>query len=398
MLRLLQGITVVELTSIVMGPMAGQILGDLGADVIKVEPLSGDAARSTYPVASPGMSAMYVNNNRNKRALAVDMKREEGKEIVRRLIARADVFLHNMRVDAIERLGFGYAAVSAINPRLVYCSAVGFGQGGRYRDRPAFDDVIQAASGYVGLTQATGDEPRFAPTLLADKIGALYTVYGILAALTARERGNAGGVHVEMGMFEAAVSFLLNEHLSGATFSDSGDRLGYHRVLSRNRRPHRTRDGWIAVLPYTAEQWTRALNEMGRSDIVGSDWFGDATERSRRSDYLYGELSRGLIERETDAWIAAFDALDVPCARVNTLEDLLDDPHLRDVGFFEPSAGGAHVKRSVPQPVVFHGVDSAPDRSAPGLGADSRTVLEACGYAEDEIEALIAAGVVSDNR
>ncbi|HEX7012244.1 MAG TPA: CoA transferase [Steroidobacteraceae bacterium] len=395
MTPLLEGIRVLELSAVVMGPFAGQILADLGAEVVKIEPLTGDIARDTPPCARPGMGAMYVNNNRNKKTLALDLKREQGRLVAARLIARSDVLLHNMRVEAMERLGLGFEAAVAINPRLIYCSAIGFGQRGRYRDRPAFDDVIQAASGLAGLSGALGEDFRFIPTTVADKVGALYAVYGILAALIARLRGRAGPIKVEAPMFEALVSFILNEHLAGATFAGEKGSVGYERILSANRRPYRTKDGWIAVLPYTAEQWKRFFRETGRHDILQAPWFADAVQRGQRIDFMYGEVARVLVERTTAEWISVLLELDIPCSEVNTLDDLLTDPHLQDVGFFDLNGDyPSDIARALPQPVIFEGIEQRPDRAAPGLGADTRDVLRQCGYDETEIEALFAEEVV----
>src|SRR6185503_11071652 len=307
---LLEGIGVLELGTVVLGPYAGQILADLGADVVKVEPIDGDIARAAHPRGA-GMGALYANNNRNKRTISIDLKSAEGREIVMRLAGERDVLLHNMRADAAERLGLGFDALAERNPRLIYCAAIGFGQQGRYRNRPAFDDVIQAASGLAGLVAHAGGEPRFVPTILADKVAALHTVYGILAALVARANGRTGAIRVDVPMFEAMAAFLLNEHLAGATFARDG-RTGYERVLSSNRRPYRTRDGWIAVLPYTHEQWRRFLSEVGRHDILGEPWFAEPASRQARLDFLYGVIATALTERTTAEWMSAFSRLDIP--------------------------------------------------------------------------------------
>jgi crotonobetainyl-CoA:carnitine CoA-transferase CaiB-like acyl-CoA transferase len=385
MIPLLERVRVLELTTIVMGPFAGQILADLGAHVTKVEPIEGDLARNTSPHPS-GLSALYVNNNRNKRAVAIDLKSDAGKEVLRRLIARSDVLLHNMREDAAQRLGLGFDAAAAINPDIIYCSAMGFGQRGRYRGRPAFDDVIQAAAGLAGMSQHNGDEPRFAPTILADKVGALYAVYGILAALVARARGRVGAIRVEVPMFEVLSSFLLNEHLAAATFDEQG-RTGYSRVLSRNRRPFRTRNGWIAVLPYTDQQWRRFFTEAGRMDLLGQPWFDSAEGRHAHIDELYGAISAVLPERDTANWIEVLSRLDVPCSEVKSLEELLRDPHLDDIGFFNVgSSYPPEIKRMLPQPVVFAGVAAKADVPPRSLGADTRAVLNECGYSSAQID------------
>ncbi|UUY00469.1 CaiB/BaiF CoA-transferase family protein [Sphingomonas sp. J315] len=337
MLPLLERIRVVEVGAVVLGPYAGQILADLGAEVIKVEPLEGDIARHAHP-AGAGGGALFVNNNRNKKMLALDLKSPDGRAALAKLLERADVLFHNMRVDAAERLGLGFETVAAINPRIVHCAAIGFGQRGRYRDRPAFDDVIQAASGIAGLGTATGGDPRFVPTILADKVAALHAVYGILAALVARANGRAGPFKVEVPMFEALAAFLLNEHLAAATF-DAGGAVGYPRILSPNRRPFRTADGWIAVLPYTDRQWRAFLGEVGREDVIAQDWFADPRQRPAHIDQLYALVAETLPARTTDAWIAALGERDVPCSRVARLGDLLTDPHLEEIGFFRCAGG-----------------------------------------------------------
>ena len=393
MLPLLEGIRVIEVGAVVLGPYAGQILADLGAEVIKVEPLEGDIARHAHPTG-PGGGALFDNNNRNKRMLSLDLKSAEGRGALARLIERADVVFHNMRVDAAERLGLSFDAVAAINPRIIHCAAIGFGQRGRYRNRPAFDDIIQAASGIAGLGTATGGDPRFVPTILADKVAALHAVYGILAALVARANGREGPIQVEVPMFEALAAFLLNEHLAAATF-DADGAVGYPRILSPNRRPFSTADGWIAVLPYTDRQWRAFLTEVGREDVIAQDWFADPRQRPAQIDTLYALVAEALPARTTDAWIAALEARDVPCSRIAELGDLLTDPHLAEIGFFDvPDGYPEGVARTLPQPVVFDGIAPSPDTPPRPLGADSRQVLRECGLDDEQIERLVEAGVV----
>jgi crotonobetainyl-CoA:carnitine CoA-transferase CaiB-like acyl-CoA transferase len=394
MLALLEGIRVIEVGAVVLGPYAGQLLADLGADVIKVEPLEGDIARHAHPRGEGG-GALFVNNNRNKRMLAIDLKAAEGRAAFAELLRTADVLFHNMRVDAADRLGLGFEAVAGINPRIVHCAAVGFGQRGPYRDRPAFDDIIQAVSGIAGLGTATGGDPRFVPTILADKIAALHAVYAILAALLARANGREGAIKVEVPMFEALAAFLLNEHLAAATFAAEGA-VGYPRVLSPNRRPFRSADGWIAVLPYTDRQWRAFLSEICREDVAEEDWFRDPQQRPAHIDELYALVAESMATRTTAQWIAALSARDVPCSEVNSLEDLLTDPHLTQVGFFDvPKGYPKGVVRSLPQAVLFDGFEPRPNTAPHGLGEDSRDILRETGMPESEIDALIAMGVVN---
>ena len=396
MLTLLKDVRVLEVSTVVMGPLAGQILADLGAEVIKVESLEGDGARAAYPQQAAGMGALYVNNNRNKKAIALDLKGEEGRSIIERLIARSDVLLHNLRPESAERLGIGFEAAARVNPRIVYCSAIGFGQAGRYRNRPAYDDIVQAISGLAGI--ASGEDPRFIPTILADKVCALHAVYGVLASLVARANGREGPIQVQVPMFEAMVSFVLNEHLAGATFSQDG-KVGYPRILSEHRRPHRTRDGWIAVLPYTGEQWRRFLVEIGRPEICQELWFVDAPSRQARIHDLYSIVSTSLATRTTAEWIEILSRLDVPCSEVNRLEDLLHDPHLADVDFFATDpAYPPEIVRSLPQPVDFQGMDKLPDHAAPQLGAHTREILQSLSFSDEEIDNLSKNGIVREHN
>lgn len=394
MVPLLKGIRVIEVGAVVLGPYAGQMLADLGAEVIKVEPPEGDISRIAHPQGEGG-GALFVNNNRNKRMLAIDLKHPEGRAALGAVIGTADVLFHNMRVDAAERLGLGFDAVAAINPRIIHCAAIGFGQRGPYRDRPAFDDIIQAASGIAGLAGINGGNPRFVPTILADKVAALHAVYGILAALVARANGHTQAIKVEVPMFEALAAFLLNEHLSGATFAQDGS-VGYPRVLSPDRRPFRTADGWIAILPYTDRQWRAFLAEAGREDVAAEPWFEDARIRQSRIGELYALIAASTPARTTADWIAALEARDIPCSKVSGIEDLLSDPHLAEIGFFDVPAGFPDgIVRTLPQPVQFEGVAPEGDTPVRALGADSRAVLAECGLAADRIEALISAGAVS---
>jgi crotonobetainyl-CoA:carnitine CoA-transferase CaiB-like acyl-CoA transferase len=395
MTPLLSGIRVIDITSIVLGPFAGQVLADLGAEVIKIEPPAGELSRSVHPVSQAGDSAMFVNNNRNKKSVAVNLKSAEGKDVLRRLIASADVLLHNMRVDAINRLGFGFEAVKAINPRIIYCSAIGFGQDGPYRDRPAFDDVIQAASGLAMLPTHAGGDPAYVPSVVADKVAALYASYGILAAIAGQARGQVEAVEVEVPMFEALVGFLLNEHLAAATFSEAPEGAGYHRLFSRNRKPYRTSDGWVAALPYTGEQWRRILVEIGREDVTREPWFENAGARSQRVDLLYGYLAAAVLDRPTQEWLDTFERLDIPYSKVNDLDDLLADPHLEAVGFFAPGGQAAiGAQRALRQPVVFRGPKPAQDRPAPAVGGDTASILTELGFSREEVERLHRDGAI----
>ncbi|MDH7637704.1 CaiB/BaiF CoA transferase family protein [Sphingomonas oryzagri] len=395
MYYLLKNVTVLEFGAVVMGPYAGQMLADLGATVIKIEPLTGDISRASHPMVD-GSGTLFLNNNRNKKALALDLKAPRSRDIVRRLVSRSTVLLHNMRVEAAARAGIDFETAAAINPDIVYCAAIGFGQGGRYRNRPAFDDVVQAASGLAGLSLEVSSDPAYVPTILADKLGALHAVQGILAALYAKASGHAGAIHVEVPMFEAAVATLLNEHLSGATAGPVSD-IGYPRLFYPDRRPYRTRDGWIAALPYTGPQWQAFLHEIGRSDLIQTEWFRDPAQRQAHLPELYLVVADAMPSRTTAEWIERLTLLDIPCSTVASLADLPDDPHLADIGFFTPGPlYPPSIKRTIGHPITFGSVDRHDDRPPPALGEHSRAVLRGCGYDDAEIEALLFEGVVSD--
>jgi len=389
MIPLLKGLRILDLTTVILGPYGTQILGDLGAEVIKVESPEGDSMRPVAPVAPDGLSAIFANFNRNKRSIVLDLKSEAGKAALVKLIATADVLAHNMRQDAMDKLGFTFEAVRAANPRIVYAAAVGFGRHGRYAGKPAYDDVIQAASGFAGLFQMRDGAPLYAPSIAADKVSGIHLAYAIMAALLYRERTGEAPGYVEVPMFEAMAAFSLSEHMGSATFQEDGT-VGYVRVLSPGRRPYRTRDGWVGVLPYSQRNWTRILIEIGRPEVAELAWFRNATERSRRVDELYEILAAALPERTSAEWLAVFERLDVPHSPVRSPQDLLRDPHLADVGFFDCNfAGSTPVRRTLRQAVNVENVDVAPDLPPPPLGADTAAVLREAGCSDAEITAVL---------
>ncbi len=387
MFPILKGIRILDLTAVILGPFGAQILGDLGADVIKIEGPEGDNMRPIAPVAAPGLSALFANNNRNKRSVRLDLKKPGGRRALEKLIPTADILIHNMRQDALDKLGFGFDAARALNSKLIYCAAVGYGRDGPYAGRPAYDDVIQAASGFAGLVQMRDGTPQYAPSIIADKVTGLHLVYAVLAALLHRERSGAVPGYVEIPMFEAMVAFNLNEHLSAATWG-SAESAGYQRAVARDRRPYRTKDGWLGVLPYTPAHWTRVLPEFGRADVIDAPWFKDPTQRSLNFTQLYDMIVEALPKRTNAEWIEIFSRLDVPHAVVASPSDLLIDPHLLAVDFFEPNfVGDTPVVRTLRQPVGFDGLARTPDLPPPLLGADTDAVLREAGMTDAEIAA-----------
>jgi crotonobetainyl-CoA:carnitine CoA-transferase CaiB-like acyl-CoA transferase len=361
----LQGVRVVDLTTVIAGPYATQTLGDMGADVIKIEPPGGDIMRAPGPGRSSGMGAAFLNCNRNKRSIGLDLKRPDDVATLLALIDEADVFIHNMRMEAALRSGLGAETLRSRNSRLIHCSIVGFGQDGPYRDRPAYDDVIQAASGWAALEQMAGGEPRYAPTIIADKTTALFAVGAINAALYHRAISGAGQA-VEVPMFEAMVSLLMVEHLAGRSFVPPLGPPGYGRVLSPHRKPYPTADGFVAVMPYTGAHWRSFFRIAGRDDWAQEPALAVDAERAGMIGELYERLAACLLTRPTADWLALLSEVDVPCSAINTIDDLIDDPHLKAVGFFEtvkhPSEGEV---LNIRPPVRFSGTPCATRSLAP---------------------------------
>lgn len=369
----LQGIKVVDLTTVVAGPYATQMLGDMGAEVLKVEPPGGDLMRAPGPARSAGMGAAFLNCNRNKRSVTLDLRLERDLEELRRLVGEADVLIHNMRMEAARRIGLAPETLLARQPRLVYCAIVGFGQDGPYRDRPAYDDIIQAACGWAALSRTGGEAPRYAPTIVADKTTALFAVGAINAALYHRQVSGEGQA-IEVPMFETMVSFLAVEHLGGLSFVPPLGPSGYSRVLSPHRKPYRTADGFIAVMPYSAAHWRAFFRATGREDWAGDADLDDGAARAAKIDALYGRLAECLLQRGTAEWLAILAEADVPCSAVNTLDDLLDDPHLKATGFFEEVEHASEGRLlNVRPPVKFSRTPGATEKLAPNYARPART-------------------------
>jgi crotonobetainyl-CoA:carnitine CoA-transferase CaiB-like acyl-CoA transferase len=386
----LAGIKVLDLTTVVLGPLATQILGDLGADVIKVESPDGDIMRYAGPARHREMGHVFLNLNRNKRSLVLDLKKLEATPVLLALVAQSDVFMHNMRPQAMARLGFAWERLQQVNPRLVYCSAQGYGQDGPLADRPAFDDIIQGGSGLVALEMATGGDARFVPTLIGDKTVGLTMAYAVLAALL--QRANTGrGQAVEVPMLETMTAFVMAEHMGGLTFEPPLGPPGYARMLAPDRRPHRTADGHVCILPYTDRHWKDFFRIAGRPDLAEDPRLADAETRSRHVAELYALVAQCVSDRPSAFWLAELEAADIPCGPVNPLADLPADAQLAAVDFFRlaehPSEGSI---RMVRPPVRFSDADWALRHPAPRLGEHSRQILREAGYREREIEDFLA--------
>ena len=384
----LAGVRVLDLTAVVLGPLATQILGDYGADVIKLEPPEGDLMRANGISRKRGMSSIFLAINRNKRSLAIDLKRPEGLAAVLRLLPTVDVLVHNMRTAAIERLGLGHAACAAVNPRLLYCVATGFGETGPDAGKPAFDDVIQAACGLAALIGHEHGEPDYVPSLIADKTTGLALANAVLAALFERTRSGQGQ-YVEVPMFETMVAFTLAEHLGGRSFEPAEGPAGYPRLLAGGRKPAPTRDGHVAMLPYTAEHWRKFFAHVGRTDLSEKHGVDDRHARNARVKELYADMTSITRTLGTEELLALCRSLDIPATRIYTIDELPEHPHLKAVGLFvaqeHPTVGSIVAVRPATR---FARTPAELALPAPELGADSAAVLREAGLSEAEIATL----------
>lgn len=372
----LHGVRIFDLTTIVMGPSATQILGDLGADVIKVEAPEGDALRRIGPQRHEAMGPLYLQANRNKRSVSLDLKTAEGRNAALLLAADCDVFVSNIRPNAIQRLGLHEEALRSVNPALIHVCAVGYGEGGPGSGLPVYDDLMQAASGIAGLFQALDGSPRYVPANICDRIVGLYLALSIIAALHHRQR-TGEGQSIEVPMFETMVQFVMGDHSGGEAFVPALGPAGYARLMSRHRGPYRTSDGWLAVVIYTDAHWRTFSALVGMPTLLDTDpRFATLQARTVNAEAC-GQLLAGLFcTRSTEDWITMLREIDLPCGKVNTLDSLPDDPHVRAVALFSPvqhpSEGTLRQSRF---PVRFSGSPASVRRHAPRLGEHTEEVL-----------------------
>jgi crotonobetainyl-CoA:carnitine CoA-transferase CaiB-like acyl-CoA transferase len=370
----LNGVRVVDLSTVVFGPLASQVLADYGAEVIKIETPQGDSTRHTGPAVELGMSAMFLGCNRSKKSVALDLKQASAREDLMMLLATADVLMHSMRPQKLAALGLDPTKLLDNFPRLVYAGLHGFGEAGPYSGRPAYDDVVQGMSGLVALMARQTGQARYLPTIAADKTCAHVAAHAILAALFRRERTGKGGF-VEIPMFESMVAFNLVEHLYGQHFDPPLSDPGYPRVLAEWRRPYQTANGHIAMMPYTDLHWRRFFSEVGLPQMAGDPRFLDIASRTRHIGELLATAAE-LVRHETTAhWLAVCERLEIPAAPIARLEDLLTDEHLVATGFFEMVDDPRMGRLRFPGvPVSFDGV-RPPIGMPPRLGQHNKELL-----------------------
>ncbi len=376
----------------IFGPLAGQYLGDMGAEVIKLEPPEGDLTRAIGPRRSPKMGAFFLTSNRSKRSIVVDLKKPEGRDILQRLVGKTDVLLHSMRTSAANRLGLDYATLAANNPALVYCHVTGFSDDGPYGGRPAYDDIIQAASGLAMMQKVLNGEPRYVPTIIADKISGVHAAYAIVLALMHKLR-TGEGQQVDVSMFETMTAFNMLEHQWGHAFEPPIAPMGYEPVITAARRPYKTLDGHLALLPYSDAHWKRFFELAGEPQIMQDPRFSTFAGRQKNVGTVWGEIERQVARKTNATWLALLGAEDIPFSVVNSLEDLPNDPHLNAIDFWKimehPTEGSLRLPMN---PLKMSA--SPPDitRLPPNLGEHSAEILREYDYEESAILQLLAQG------
>jgi crotonobetainyl-CoA:carnitine CoA-transferase CaiB-like acyl-CoA transferase len=385
----LQGFRILDLTNIGMGPYATQTMGDLGADVIKVEvPPKGDLIRDTAPGRSSGMASLFFQLNRSKRSIVLDLKQAAGRDALLRLAKKSDVLIFNVRPKAMARLGLSYEDVAAVNPRIVYCALVGARQDGPYAARAVFDDLIQGACTLASLEARMGGEPRYAPAWIADQGVGLAAVNAVLAALLYRERTGEGQA-IEVPMFETMTQFVMTPHLVGHTFRPPVGDPGYNRLFER--RPYKTKDGYICASPYNEKQWRLFFDLIGRAELKDEPRFAGTAGIAKNVAELYGIFAEAMLKRTTAEWLTQLDALDIPSMPYHTPETIQEDPHLVATGFFQdvehPTDGAI---RTMAVPTRWSKSVPEPDRQAPRLGEHSAELLREAGFSDAEIAEMMA--------
>jgi crotonobetainyl-CoA:carnitine CoA-transferase CaiB-like acyl-CoA transferase len=389
----LHGVRVLDLTTVVMGPYATQVLGDLGADVVKVETGDGDGSRAMGGGPHKELSGVALNLHRNKRSIALDLKHERGKEAFLALLDRSDVLVTNLRPEPMARLGLAYDDVAPTRPGLIYCQAHGFRSDTDAAHRPAYDDIIQALTGYPWLNATALGKTYFVPSTLGDKVAALTIVSSVLAALFHRER-TGEGQRLEIPMFDAVLAFNLVEHLARATIP--GEPAGYNRVLTSHRGPHRTVDGYVALLPYTDRQWQALFTAVGREELLDEPWFADHATRLRNADDVYAALAGIVRERTTAEWLEICEANGVPASPVPSLDEIVGDPVLHMGAITEADHPVVGRYRQIEPAARFSRSPQSVRRPAPLIAQHTREILAEAGYDDAAVDRLVEEGVVRE--
>lgn len=387
----LSGIRILDLTAIVFGPYASQTLADYGAEIIKVEPPTGESTRFTGPAYEKGLSAIFLGVNRNKKSLCLDLKQPAAIEALLTLVDQADVIMHSMRPQKMAALGLDAQTLLKRNPRLIYAGLYGFGEGGAYEGKPAYDDLIQGMSGVVDLMQRQSDQARYLPTIAADKTCALVAVQGIMAALFQRERTGLGQF-IEIPMFETMTAYLLVEHFYGHHLADRKEPAGYPRALTKWRQPYQSTDGLISVMPYTDRHWQLFFKAAGYDNHADDPRFANIEARTEHIAFVYETLGNIIATQTSEYWLGLCETNQIPAAVVNRLEDLEHDPHLKSVGMFQDvDDEWGNTYRFVRNPVTMQSSKVAPTL-APRLGQHTEMILREAGLSDQTIKAMIETG------
>ncbi len=377
----LAGVRVVDLTAVVMGPYCTQIMADMGADVVKVEPPEGDIVRYVAEGPAPGMNGVFMNVNRGKRSVVLDLTSDEGAAALRALLETADVFIHSMRAKAIAKLGFDYDSVVAVNPKIIYTNCYGYSRRGPDADRPAYDDTIQAECGLPAVQKELTGDATYVATIMADKVTGLTALYATMMALFHRER-TGEGQEVEVSMFETMASFMLVEHANGAMFDPPLGPAIYPRTVAPNRRPYRTSDGHVAALIYNDKHWNAFIASV--QPAWNCDEFATLALRAKQIDRVYGLLAQTMLERTTAEWLKLFAELEIPATPINTLDSLFDSPQLNAAGLFETVETPQGTVRFPGVPTWFSRTPGRVAGPAPLLGEDTDDVLHEVGLTDLE--------------
>ncbi|MEG0922869.1 MAG: CoA transferase [Comamonas sp.] len=383
----LNGVRVLDLSSVIFGPMASQVLADYGAEVIKIEPPGGDSTRYTGPAMESGMAAMFMGSNRSKKSVMLDLKQPAAQEALHALLQTTDVFMHSMRPQKLAKLGLDPDTLRAQYPRLIYVGLHGFGEDGPYAGLPAYDDVIQGMSGLADLMNRQTGEARYLPTIAADKTCGLVGAHAVLAALFQRERTGTG-CFVEVPMYETMVGFNLVEHFYGMHFTPPLSGAGYPRVMAPWRKPYKTLDGHVCMMPYTDMHWRKFFEAVGQSHLATDERFATQAKRTQNIAQLLETMSSYVAQKTTQYWLETCQQLEIPAAPVARMDDLPQDPHLQATGFFAEVQDAVMGTVKFPRSSVRMNGEQAPIGMPPRLGEHTDALLRGAGWDDARIAAL----------